>query len=392
MPYYRAVGDVPHKRHVVFHDGDGGYYAEELMGTDGFSNNSALLYHRRSPSAIVAAEPVADTRPALTANEPLLPIHLRTGDLPIGGDAVTGRRVLLGNADVVIGHAFATEPSPLYRDAVGDELVYVQSGRGVLESVFGPVAVGRGDYVVIPTSATHRWVPDEGDHLRLLTIEATGHVQTPKRYLTPFGQFNEFAPYCERDLRGPHEPLVVDGTDVDVLVRNRGGLTRYTYASHPFDVIGWDGGLYPYTFNIGDFEPIVGSIHQPPPVHQTFEGPNFVVCSFVPRLYDFHPDAIKVPYHHANVDSDEVLFYSAGDFMSRAGSGIGVGSISLHPAGFVHGPQPGSLEAARPKDRTEEVAVMVDTFRPLLISDDARAVSDPTYPWTWAGGAAASNR
>jgi len=389
MPYYRAVGDVPQKRHLVFHDGDGGYYAEELMGTDGFSNNSALLYHRRSPSAIVAAEPVPDTRPALTPNEPLLPMHLRTDDLPTGGDAVTGRRVLLGNGDVVIGHAFATEASPLYRNAIGDELVYVQSGRGVLESVFGPLAVGTGDYVVIPTSATHRWVPAEGEHLRLLAIEATGHVQTPKRYLTPFGQFNEFAPYCERDLRGPHEPLVVEGADVDVLVRNRGGLTRYTYASHPFDVIGWDGGLYPYTFNIGDFEPIVGSIHQPPPVHQTFEGSNFVVCSFVPRLYDFHPDAIKVPYHHANVDSDEVLFYSAGDFMSRAGSGIGVGSISLHPAGFVHGPQPGSLEAARPKDRTEEVAVMVDTFRPLLVSEDARSVADPHYPWTWAGGVAA---
>ena len=389
MPYYRAIGDVPHKRHVVFHDGDGGYYAEELMGTDGFSNNSALLYHRRSPSAIVAAEPVPDTRPPLSPNEPLLPMHLRTGDLPTGGDAVTGRRVLLANADVVIGHAFATEASPLYRNAIGDELVYVQSGRGVLESVFGPLPVGTGDYVVIPTSATHRWVPAEGDHLRLLAIEATGHVQTPKRYLTPFGQFNEFAPYCERDIRGPREPLVVEGADVDVLVRNRGGLTRYTYASHPFDVIAWDGGLYPYAFNIGDFEPIVGAIHQPPPVHQTFEGSNFVVCSFVPRLYDFHPDAIKVPYHHANVDSDEVLFYSAGDFMSRAGSGIGVGSISLHPAGFVHGPQPGSLEAARPKDRTEEVAVMVDTFRPLLISDDARSVADPHYPWTWAGGVAA---
>jgi homogentisate 1,2-dioxygenase len=167
-------------------------------------------------------------------------------------------------------------------------------------------------------------------------------------------------------------------------VRHRGGLTRYTYASHPFDVVGWDGSLYPYAFNIGDFEPIVGSLHQPPPVHQTFEGSNFVVCSFVPRYYDFHPDAIKVPYHHANVDSDEVLFYSAGDFMSRAGSGIGVGSISLHPAGFVHGPQPGSLEAARPKARTEEVAVMVDTFRPLLVSDDARTISDADYPWTWA--------
>jgi len=392
MPYYRSVGDVPRKRHLVFHDGDGGYYAEELMGIEGFSSNSALLYHRCSPSAIVAAEPVADTRSVLTPNEPLLPMHFRTGDLPTGGDAVTDRRVLLGNADVVIGHVSASERSPLYRNAVGDELAYVQSGGGVLESVFGPLAVAAGDYVVIPTSTTHRWVPDEGESLRLLTIEATGHVQTPKRYLTPFGQFNEFAPYCERDLRGPEEPLFAEGTDVDVLVRNRGGLTRYTYASHPFDVIGWDGGLYPYAFNIGDFEPIVGAIHQPPPVHQTFEGPNFVVCSFVPRLYDFHPDAIKVPYHHANVDSDEVLFYSAGDFMSRAGSGIGVGSISLHPAGFVHGPQPGSLEAARPKDRTEEVAVMVDTFRPLLLSADARAVSDAQYPWTWARRTAGATR
>ncbi len=392
MPYYRSVGEVPPKRHVVFHDGNGGYFAEELMGIEGFSNNSALLYHRRSPSAIVAAEAIADSRSALTPNDPLLPMHLRTGDLPTGGDAVTGRRVLLGNPDVVIAHASATEPSALYRNAVGDELVYVQSGQGALESVFGVLSVGPGDYVVIPTSATHRWVPAGGEPLRLLVIEATGHVQPPKRYLTAFGQFNEFAPYCERDLRGPGEPLVADGADVDVLVRNRSGLTRYTYASHPFDVIGWDGCLYPYAFNIGDFEPIVGAIHQPPPVHQTFEGPNFVVCSFVPRLYDFHPDAIKVPYHHANVDSDEVLFYSAGDFMSRAGSGIGVGSISLHPAGFVHGPQPGSLEAARPQERTEEVAVMIDTFRPLLVSDDARSVADAAYPWTWARRTAAASR
>jgi homogentisate 1,2-dioxygenase len=392
MPYYRSVGEVPRKRHVVFHDDNGGYFAEELMGIEGFSNNSALLYHRRSPSAIVAAEAIADSRPALTPNEPLLPMHLRTGELPAGGDAVTGRRVLLGNADIVIAHAMVTEPSPLYRNAVGDELVYVQSGHGVLESVFGALPAGPGDYVVIPTSATHRWVPRGDEPLRLLVIEATGHVQPPKRYLTAFGQFNEFAPYCERDLRGPAEPLLVDGADVEVLVRNRSGLTRYTYASHPFDVVGWDGCLYPYAFNIGDFEPIVGAIHQPPPVHQTFEGPNFVVCSFVPRLYDFHPDAIKVPYHHANVDSDEVLFYSAGDFMSRAGSGIAVGSISLHPAGFVHGPQPGSLEAARPQERTEEVAVMIDTFRPLLVSDDARSVADAAYPWTWARRTTAASR
>ncbi len=384
MPFYRSVGDVPRKRHVVFDDDAGGYFHEELMGIDGFSSSSALLYHRWSPSAIVGAETMAVDRPSLTANDPLLPMHLRTSELAVGGDLVTARRLLLGNADVVVGFASATEPSPLYRNAIGDELVYVQSGQGVLETVFGALAAGAGDYVVIPTSTTHRWVPQGDEPLVVLVIESTGHVQPPSRYLTRYGQFNEFAPYCERDLRGPTAALLVDGDDVDVLVRQRDQLTRYTYAHHPFDVVGWDGGLYPYALSIHDFEPIVGSLHQPPPVHQTFEAPNIVVCSFVPRLYDFHPGAIKVPYHHANVDSDEVLFYSAGDFMSRAGSGIGVGSISLHPAGFVHGPQPGSLEAARPKDRTEELAVMLDTFRPLLVSDAARSVSDPAYPWTWA--------
>jgi homogentisate 1,2-dioxygenase len=388
MPYYRKVGDVPRKRHVVFDDADGGYFHEELMGFNGFSSSSALLYHRWSPSAIVGAAGVPVDHPALTPNEPLLPMHLRTGELVTGPDLVSGRRALLGNADVVVSFGTAAEASPLYRNAVGDELVYIQSGSGVLETVFGALAVGPGDYVVIPTSTTHRWVPDGATALSALMIESTGHVEPPSRYLTRYGQFNEFAPYCERDLRAPTEPLLADGERVDVLVRQRDQLTCYTYAHHPFDVVGWDGGLYPYVLSINDFEPIVGALHQPPPVHQTFEAPNIVVCSFVPRLYDFHPGAIKVPYHHANVDSDEVLFYSAGDFMSRAGSGIGVGSISLHPAGFIHGPQPGSLEAARPKERTEEVAVMLDTFRPLLVSDAARAVADPNYPWTWAGAGA----
>ena len=384
MPFYRSVGDVPRKRHVVFDDSAGGYFHEELMGIEGFSNSSALLYHRWSPSALVGAESMPVDRGELTPNDPLLPMHLRTGELPAGGDLVTARRPLLGNADVVIAYGAATEPSPLYRNAIGDELVYVQAGRGVLETVFGALPVGPGDYVVIPTSTTHRWVPAAGEPLVALVMESTGHVRPPSRYLTASGQFNEFAPYCERDLRSPTAPLLADGEDVDVLVRQRDQLTRYTYARHPFDVVGWDGGLYPYALSIHDFEPIVGALHQPPPVHQTFEAPNIVICSFVPRLYDFHPGAIKVPYHHANVDSDEVLFYSAGDFMSRAGSGIGVGSISLHPAGFIHGPQPGSLEAARPKERTEEVAVMLDTFRPLLVSEAARSVSDAQYPWTWA--------
>ena len=252
----------------------------------------------------------------------------------------------------------------------------------MLESVFGAMRVEAGDYVVVPAGTTHRWVPE--GRVDALVVEARGHINPPRRYLSSDGQFLEHAPYCERDLRAPDRPLLVEGEHIEVLVRTAGGLSRHTHRHHPFDVVGWDGALYPWSLNIHDFEPIVGRIHQPPPVHQTFEGPGFVVCSFVPRLFDFHPDAVKVPYHHANTDSDEVLFYSAGNFMSRAGSGIGVGSISYHPAGFVHGPQPGSFEASVAQSRTVEVAVMIDTFAPLGVTDAAREVSAPDYPWSWA--------
>ncbi|MEY2398487.1 MAG: homogentisate 1,2-dioxygenase, partial [Actinomycetota bacterium] len=260
---------------------------------------------------------------------------------------------------------------------------YLQSGSGALESSFGSLAVRAGDYVVVPRGVTHRWVVDEATEM--LAFETSGHVRPPRHYRTATGQFLERAPYCERDVRGPEGPLVVDvGAPIDVIVRTRAGLSRHTHAHHPFDVVGWDGSLYPWALSIHDFEPVVGSIHQPPPVHQTFEGPGFVICSFVPRPFDFHPDAVKIPYHHSNVDSDEVLFYSAGNFMSRAGSGIGVGSISLHPAGFVHGPQPGSYERSVDATRTEELAVMLDTFRPLNVSDAARAASDPAYLQSWS--------
>ena len=385
MPHYRSVGDVPRKRHLRSPAPGGGLLYEELMGEEGFSGESSLLYHLRSPSALVDAGPVDGTDGGLVANDPLLPRHLRTGELAAGGDAVDGRHVLLGNDDVTISWVTADRTSPLRRNAVGDELAYVQAGEGLVESVFGRLAVGPGDYVVVPRSATHRWVVPDGGRLELLVVEARGHVRPPARYRTPSGQFLEQAPYCERDIRGPDGPHVVDDEGpVEVLVRHRSGTTRHTLPASPFDVIGWAGCLYPWALSISDFEPVVGSIHQPPHVHQTFEGPGFVVCSFVPRPYDFHEGAIKVPYHHANVDSDEVIFYSAGDFMSRAGSGIGVGSVSVHPGGFVHGPQPGSVEAAADKDRTEEVAVMIDTFRPLLLGPAALGIADEAYPWSWA--------
>ena len=380
--HYRRMGEVPKKRHIRARDGDARLH-EELMGLEGFSQASSLLYHRHSPSAIVASEPVDVPGMPTSYDVPLEPRHLRTFDLPVGADVVSALVPLFENEDVVIGVAAATQTGPLYRNAVGDVLVYVQEGTAVLESTFGRLPVGPGDYVVVPRSTTHRWVVD--GLVRALLVEArSAHIQPPPRYLNACGQFVEGAPYCERDLRGPDELIAVEASDVDVLVRHRGGVTRLRYAHHPFDVVGWDGCVYPYAFNIADFQPIVGQVHQPPPVHQTFQGGGFVVCSFVPRPYDFHPDAIKVPYHHANVDSDEILYYSDGDFMSRAGSGIGVGSISYHPAGFVHGPQPGSVERSMQEERTNETAVMIDTFRPLRLTDAARSISAADYPWTWS--------
>jgi homogentisate 1,2-dioxygenase len=396
MAFYRRVGEVPPKRHTQFRRPDGGLYAEELMGEEGFTADAALLYHRGIPSALVDARPWELPDQTTRPNSPLLPRHLKLHDLFPGEehkavDPVTGRRMVLGNADVRISYAVSSLPSPYYRNAVGDECVYVERGSATVETVFGALEVGQGDYVVLPRATTHRWVPTGDEPLRTYAVEANSHITPPKRYLSRYGQFLEHSPYCERDLRGPAEPLLGEGSDVEVYVKHRGdgpgGLagTVHVVPEHPFDVVGWDGCLYPYAFNVADFEPITGRVHQPPPVHQVFEGQNFVICNFVPRKVDYHPLAVPVPYYHSNVDSDEVMFYVDGDYEARKGSGIGKGSISLHPGGHSHGPQPGAVENALGVEYFDELAVMVDTFRPLALGEGGMAADDGRYAWSWSG-------
>jgi homogentisate 1,2-dioxygenase len=397
MVHYRQVGTVPAKRHTQFRDGEGALYYEELMGEEGFSSDSSLLYHRGVPSAIVDSQ-VWDLPDLRThANHPLKPRHLKLHSLFEDNqwkslDVVQGRRLVLGNGDVRISYVVAGVASPYYRNATGDECVFVEAGEGEVETVFGVLRFRVGDYVLVPRATTHRWIPDlSSGPLRAYVVEANSHIAPPKRYLSRYGQFLEHAPYCERDLHGPGEPFLVDGRDVEVLVKHRGNApggvvgTRMTYATHPFDVVGWDGCLYPYTFNVEDFEPITGRVHQPPPVHQVLEGRNFVICNFCPRKVDYHPLAVPVPYYHSNVDSDEVMFYVGGDYEARKGSGINVGSISLHPGGHAHGPQPSAVEASLGAEYFDELAVMVDTFGPLDLGEGGVAAEDPAYAWTWAG-------
>jgi len=391
--HYRQVGEVPQKRHTQFRAPDGQLYREELMGEEGFSSDSSLLYHRGVPSALVDSRIWELPDQTRTPNHPLKARHLRLHSLETGGDAVLDRRMILGNNDVRINYVVTgVGPSPLYRNAIGDECVYVESGTGVVETVFGTLVYRAGDYVVIPRATTHRWVPAEP--CRLYAIEANSHIHPPKRYLSRFGQFLEHAPYCERDLHGPTGLGILvarhqDETDVDVHVKHRTSAgvvgTTMTYATHPFDAVGWDGCLYPYTFNIDDYMPITGKVHQPPPVHQVFEGWNFVICNFLPRKVDYHPLAIPVPYYHSNVDSDEVMFYVGGDYEARKGSGINIGSISLHPGGYAHGPQPAAIEASLGAEFFDESAVMVDTFNPLDLGEAGLACEDPAYAWTWSG-------
>ena len=396
MPYYRSAGSIPPKRHTQHRAPDGGLYYEELMGEEGFSSDSSLLYHANIPSAVVDVRPWELPDQSLVPNHPLAPRHFSTHmlfeDDPTGVDAVTGRRLLLGNGDVRLAYVVADAPSPLYRNAIGDECLYVESGTATVETLFGDLEVGEGDYVIIPRATTHRVVPTGGTPVRLYAIEANSHIGPPKRFVSRYGQLLEHAPYCERDLRGPSTPTVVEGEDVEVHIKHRGpgpgGIagTVHIYPQHPLDVVGWDGCLYPYVFNVSDYEPITGRVHQPPPAHEVFEGSNFVICNFVPRKVDYHPLAVPVPYYHSNVDSDEVMFYCGGDYEARKGSGITQGSISLHPGGHPHGPQPGAMERSLGAEFFDELAVMVDTFRPLDLGEGALATDDGTYAYSWSGG------
>ncbi|MDW8106655.1 MAG: homogentisate 1,2-dioxygenase [Armatimonadota bacterium] len=383
MPWYVRMGQVPPKRHTQFRRPDGGLYAEEVLGTEGFSGIQSILYHYYPPTRVKEFYTCYERRIEPIEEPVLQHRHFRTGDMPPAGDAVTGRVELMFNENVIFSVARPAEQmNYFYKNADGDDLIFVHEGSGKLESQFGHLRFREGDYLVIPHGTIWRLVFDQLP-AKLVWIEAIGgQIETPKRYRNEYGQLLEHSPYCERDIRVPEElETRTDIGDFEVRIHKRGRVYSYHYEHHPFDVVGWDGYVYPWAFNINDFEPITGRIHQPPPVHQTFEGPGFVVCSFCPRMLDYHPQAIPVPYNHSNLDSDEVLYYLNKKFGSRRG--IEIGSITLHPSGIPHGPQPGAVEASLGKTYTEEMAVMMDTFRPLQVTKAALEFEDPDYPFSW---------
>ena len=385
MPHYVRLGNVPQKRHTVFPRPDGALHTEEVIGAEGFSGIQSIAYHLHPPTLV---EEIGEAQNVAVefVDEPFLRHrHFKGLEAEPQGDFLSGRTAILGNADVVLYVVAPTEAMPedtFYRNASCDELTYVHDGEGRVETPLGTVEFTQGDYVHIPRTLTQRWVFTGDVQPRLLVIEAPSEFHPPKRYRNQFGQLLEHSPYCERDFRPPTDLVTRDEEGrFTVLIKKHGRLYPYVYRYHPFDVVGWDGYMYPYAISIHDFEPITGRIHQPPPVHQMFDAHNFVVCSFVPRLFDYHPDAIPAPYNHSNIDSDEVLYYAEGDFMSR--KGILRGSFTLHPGGIAHGPHPGTTEASIGKTETRELAVMVDTFRPLLPTRAALALEDESYAFSW---------
>ncbi len=383
MTYYYQMGQLPHKRHTQFRKADGSLYHEEVMGIHGFSGVESLLYHLRPPTQVRQMETLCKINIPYEEQGPLRHRHFKSAPMPAVGDAIEGRVPLMGNSDVVISVARPTKAMDYwYRHGQGDDVLFIHDGTGILESQYGNLRYHPGDYLVIPAGVIWRLIPDANSDQRMLVVEAMGHIEPPRRYLNNYGQFLENSPYCERDIRPPDELVAhEEAGEFEVRVKTRGQITRFIYDYHPLDVVGWDGHLWPFAFNIADFEPITGRVHQPPPVHQTFDGPGFVLCSFVPRLFDYHPLSIPAPYNHSNVDSDEVLYYVDGNFMSR--KGIERASFTVHPNGIPHGPHPGTYEGSIGKEKTEELAVMVDTFRPLQVTRFALDLEDPKYPYSW---------
>ncbi len=382
MPIYHKLGNIPQKRHVQFKKPDGSLYQEQVIGTEGFSGISSILYHINPPTKVKAIKGITELKSEVWEEKTLRHFHFKTLDAKPEGDPISGRKVLMFNNDVSMGICNPKEQMEyFYKNGESDEIIFVHEGKGRMESQYGALDYHDGDYIIIPRGVIHRFLL-KSDKTRFLVIESPSPVETPRRYRNTYGQLLEHSPFCERDFRLP-ETLITKDEKGEFLVKIKKSncLHNYIYDFHPLDVVGWDGYFYPWIFNINDFMPITGKIHQPPPVHQTFEGHNYVVCSFCPRLFDYHPEAIPAPYNHSNIDSDEVLYYVEGNFMSR--KGVDAASFTLHPGGIPHGPHPGTIEASIGKKETLELAVMLDTFHPLKLTTYAKEFDQPNYPYTW---------
>jgi len=383
MPLYHKLGVFPQKRHTQFEKPTGGLYYEQLFGTEGFHGHSSLLYHVHRPTQVKEISKSYSVEPKIAIGKNIKSLLLKGFDLKPKADFLDSRKAMLVNSDCIIGLA-APENSLtdyFYKNADSDELIFIHKGKGKLRTMMGNINFEYGDYLVIPRGMIYQIQFDTTDN-RLLYVESHAPFYTPKRYKNTSGQHLEHSPFCERDFKLPSEIETHDQKgDFLIKIKKEGMMHEVVYATHPFDVIGWDGYNFPYGFSIHNFEPITGRVHQPPPVHQTFETTGFVVCSFCPRLYDYHPKAIPAPYNHSNIDSDEVLYYVDGDFMSR--NNIEVGHITLHPKGIPHGPAPGAMERSIGHTQTQELAVMVDTFRPLMVTEEAMAIDDGKYYKSW---------
>jgi homogentisate 1,2-dioxygenase len=382
MPFYHRLGEVPRKRHSIFPRASGGLHSEELIGSRGFSGPSTLAYHLDRPTRVLESRSLQAVARTTDPDATLRHRHFRTQGLPAASSGVLDRRPLLFNADVALSVVRPTKTDDFfYRNAQADEILFVNEGAGVLQSLLGELPFSEGDYLVVPRGILHRLHIDAGP-LRLLVVETAGAVRTPARYRNEHGQLVETSPFSERDIRRPERLVTHEAAGrFRILVKRDDHLSELVVDRHPFDVVGWDGFYFPWALNIRDFEPRVGRFHLPPPVHQTFEADGLVVCSFCPRPFDFDPSAVPAPYNHSNVMSDEVLYYANAEFMSR--KGVGAGSITLHPHGLPHGPQPGRAEESIGAARTEELAVMIDTFRPLRVAAQALDLEDPTYARSW---------